>query len=705
MPDTMEKVLNIDRNCSRKVRSDAVGILVDGEDYFSAAREAMKQARERIILVAWEFHSQTQLVHGDTDDGLPTEVGPFLNALLSKTEKLEMYILVWDYSLIYLQEREWKIFSQWLREPHPRLHLVSDQTAPTGASHHQKILCIDDSLAFSGGMDISISRWDSHEHLVEDARRVNPDGKAYEPYHDVHTLVVGEAADALCEVAYGRWEHATGQRLTSIEGRHYEELWPKSVPKVFEDVEIGLSLIYASPKEDLSQMDKLHLDLFEAAQEFIFIENQYFSSSTLAEALQKQLRKQDGPEVIVLLPKTTSGWMVESTVGLLRDRLLERLEEADEYDRLRVLTPMTRNDDGRDTSVYIHAKVVVIDDKILKIGSSNLSNRSMKVDSECDLTLEFTEVDSRVRGFRRRLLAMHQSLSVDEWTEREEKADGLVGALDERSTDGFRWLEDYVYGCDSDIKRRLADTQLLDPDDPIDPSYWLNKSLNKEDRPFVWKRVVSVTASLTFALALVFGLVWGWGEFLGHEETIEWINQLKQYTWAPLLIFSIVAIGGSVGVPLNILLVASVVVMGTGIATVCGIGGGLLGSVIGFYAGRLLGQPLLDKLGSDLVEKVSHKLGERSYKSVALVRLVPVAPFFLINLLAGASRLEFKPYFVGSVLGMVPGMIAVIFLADRAGAVARHPDWGTVGLFITALAVLIGGLVYLKKLLKPESSD
>ncbi len=704
MTEANKNVLRIDRNCNSQVHSDAVGILVDGEDYFAAARNAMKKARNRIVLVAWEFHSQTELNNSEPDDGLPTEIGPFLNALLDRNETLEVYILVWDYSLIYLQEREWKVFSQWLRDPHPRLQFVTDDTAPTGASHHQKLLCIDDSLVFCGGMDISISRWDSHEHLVEDARRVNPDGKSYDPYHDVHTVLSGKAAEALCELAYGRWENATGEALSTIEGRCYEELWPTGVSKVFQDIEIALSIIYASPTEDPSQMDQLHLDLFEAAEDFIFIENQYFSSSVLAEVLEKQLRKKNGPEVIMLLPKTTSGWLVESTVGLLRDRLLERLEEADSYDRLRILTPMTREDDGTDTSVYIHAKVLVIDDKILKIGSSNLSNRSMKVDSECDLTFEFSEMDTRVRDFRRSLLAMHQDRTISDWGDEEENSKGLVEALDGRSKEGSRWLEDYVYGCDSDIKRRLADTQLLDPDDPIYPQYWLDKSFKKEERPFVWKRIVSVSASLAVALALVFGLIWGWGELLGKEQTVAWLDQIKQYSWAPLLIFFGVAIGGSLGVPLNILLVAIVVVMGTWAALIFGVGGALVSAILGFFVGRLLGQPLMKRLKSDLVQRVSSKLGERSYKSVALIRLVPVAPFFLINLLAGASKLKFKDYLAGSALGMIPGMVVVIFLVDRAGAVVRRPDWDTVILFAVALSILVGGLFYIKKGLKPENS-
>ena len=156
--------------------------------------------------------------------------------------------------------------------------------------------------------------------------------------------------------------------------------------------------------------------------------------------------------------------------------------------------------------------------------------------------------------------------------------------------------------------------------------------------------------------------------------------------------------------PLNILLVAIVVVMGTWAALIFGVGGALVSAIHGFFVGRLLGLPLMKRLKSDLVERVSSKLDERSYKSVALIRLVPVAPFFLINLLAGASKLKFKDYLAGSALGMIPGMVVVIFLADRAGAVVRRPDWDTVILFAVALSILVGGLFYIKKGLKPENS-
>ncbi|MCB1119943.1 MAG: VTT domain-containing protein [Verrucomicrobiae bacterium] len=683
-----------------------MGLFLSGEEYYKSARYAMLQAQKRIVLLAWEFHSQVKLVFEDTEDGLPVEMGPFLNALLDRNEELEIYILVWDYSLIYMMEREWKIFSDWLKHPHPRLHFESDRTAPSGASHHQKVLSVDDCVVFCGGMDISISRWDTTRHLFEDKRRVNPDGESYDPYHDASAVLTGEAADDLVKMVHQRWEYATGETLKPVSTGDVNAIWPPEADKLFENVEVGCSRIFASPKEDPSQIEQLHLDLFSSARKLIYMENQYFSSNKITESLIEQLQKEDGPEVVILLPKTTSGWLVESTVGLLRDRLLEKLEEADRYDRLRVYAPMTANDKGDRKEVYVHAKLTVVDDRIFKVGSANLSNRSMKVDSECDLTIAFEDEDDRIRAIRHRLLSMHSGIDVEEWAKIEANHSSLVDALDQAPVEsGRQLLEPYHYGCESEVKRRLADTQLLDPDDPIDPKYWLKKVISKEERPFVWRRILSIVVSVAVALFVGFAIVWGWKEILGPDKAVAWLNQFEESLWAPFWILLIFVLGGTLGVPLNFMLITTALVMGSRIAVISGVSGALISAMAGFYVGRLLGQPLVEKFGTESVNKLNEKLGERSFRSVAFIRLIPVAPFFLFNLFAGASQLRFKHYFWGTLLGMTPGMCAVVFLANRAEAAVRHPGWGTILVFVSLLVLLFAGVRYLKNVLYPGEAD
>lgn len=705
MTDRNTSLLQEGNNCSSINHANDFGVLVDGEEYFAALRSALIKAKRRICILAWEFHSQTSLVRKDVADHYPTEIGELLNALLEEREELEVYILVWDYALIYLAEREWKIFSDWLNEPHPRLHLVSDKTAPNGASHHQKIVTIDDHLAFCGGLDISISRWDTCQHLAQDERRINPDGEKHDPYHDLHTAMNGEAATALRTLFDDRWKNATGDSLPSLHEQSNPPSYYDFLPKQFSDVDVAISKIQASPSESPTEVEQLHLDLFAAARKTIYIENQYFSSKAICDALAKRLHVKDGPQVVIILPLTNSGWLVDSTVGLLRDRLLELLKEADPHDRLRIYAPVVKDDSSKEIGIYVHAKLLIIDDRILKTGSSNLSNRSMRVDSECDLTLEFSKAHDNLRFLRQRLLGQHHGLSPEEWADHESKAESLVEALDTLETDSFdHYLKPLSYGCDSDLKRRLADTQLLDPEDPIDPEFLIQKNLSDEERPYVWKRVVTLVSTLATAALLGAGIYWLWGERFGQEDALAFGRSIAESPWSPLIAFAIFSIGGSIGIPLNFMLITTAIVMGSRFAITYGVTGALLSSVIGFYLGELLGKPLIRKFGSKPVDAVSRKLGERSFRSVAFIRLIPVAPFFIVNMVAGASQLKFKEYAIGTVLGMTPGMCAVVLLANRVEAAARQPGWLT----FASLAVVVGLLVllvnYLKKSLSPSQS-
>ncbi|MDQ8205528.1 VTT domain-containing protein [Pelagicoccus sp. SDUM812003] len=682
----------------KTANAEAFTPLVDAAPYFAVLRSALLKAQRRICIVAWEFHSQTELLHQEADDGYPTEIGPLLNALLEEREDLEAYLLVWDYALIYLQEREWKIFSNWLNNPHPRLHFVSDETAPTGASHHQKIVTIDDSIAFCGGTDVSISRWDRIEHRFEDPDRVNPDGKPYMPYHDIHAAMTGEVVDALQEVVSERWLHATGSNLSALPKDQRHDIWPEDLDKRFENVPLSLSKTEASPLDSPSQIHQLHLDLFAAAKSFIYIENQYFSSESLCVALAERLKEKDGPEIILVLPLDTSGWLVESTVGLLRDRLLERLKEADTYDRLRVYYPLTQGERDKSQAIYVHAKLIVVDDRILKIGSSNLSNRSMSVDSEIDFSLAFEKTNDSIASFRQTLIAQHFSAEPKAWQEAEEKEASLASCFDAFSRkSGQRNLQPLSYGCDSQLKRSLADTQLLDPEDPIDPEFLIQKNLDKQERSRTWKNVLTLFVSLSCAALLGLGIYWAWGSYFGKEEAIAFTESLSESPWAPLIAFCLFTFGGTAGIPLNAMLITVAVVMGSRFAITYGVSGAIVSSCIGFALGHALGKPLIRKLGSGAVDAVSRKLGERSFRSVAFVRLLPIAPFFMVNMVAGASHLKFKEYLIGTILGMAPGMCMVVLLANRIEATARNPSWGTTLSLLLVVGILVLGMSYLRK--------
>ena len=172
--DREERVLQPGRNAWRVERAERAAVLVDGGAYFGALRQAMRNAGHSIYIVGWDINSQTRLVdeNGETGDFLPETLGDFLSALVKKKPRLTIKLLLWDYSVVYSLSRELSpsLALQW-KTP-PQIELCMDDGLPTGSSHHQKIVVIDDCVAFSGGLDLTIRRWDSADHSA-----VNPQAR------------------------------------------------------------------------------------------------------------------------------------------------------------------------------------------------------------------------------------------------------------------------------------------------------------------------------------------------------------------------------------------------------------------------------------------------------------------------------------------------------------------------------------------------
>src|SRR5690606_37667851 len=97
-------------------------------------------------------------------------------------------------------------------KPHRRVQMHYDDTHPVGGCQHQKIVVIDEQVAFTGGIDLTVRRWDTSEHCPDDPRRTC-DGKPYPPFHDMMVMVDGEAAAVLARIAAERWQAATGHRI------------------------------------------------------------------------------------------------------------------------------------------------------------------------------------------------------------------------------------------------------------------------------------------------------------------------------------------------------------------------------------------------------------------------------------------------------------------------------------------------------------
>jgi phospholipase D1/2 len=198
-------------NCCAVAGSPRAALFIDGEAYFDAFARACEMAQESIIVLAWDFDSRMVLRFGG--DGKPAlTLGAFLNDLARRKPKLRIRILDWDFPMIFGTDREFPPIYGLDWKPHRHIDFRYDDTHPTAGSHHQKIVAIDDKLAFVGGLDLTSKRWDTPSHSPDDHRRTW-DEEPYPPFHDMMLALDGEAAAALAKIARHRWKTATGEAL------------------------------------------------------------------------------------------------------------------------------------------------------------------------------------------------------------------------------------------------------------------------------------------------------------------------------------------------------------------------------------------------------------------------------------------------------------------------------------------------------------
>jgi phospholipase D1/2 len=362
----MDQILREGRNCSKIANASRVKFLFDGAAYFSTLADAFEQACESIFILGWDFDSRIHLRPEGEQRGKFPDLGSFLNSLAARRPALHVHILTWDFAMIFALEREVVPFFApgWRR--HPRVHFHMDGDHPVGASHHAKIVVIDDAMAFVGGLDLAQGRWDTPEHRPQDFRRVDFSGAFLPPHHDVQIAVSGQIAAALGEIARQRWWRVTGRRPRAA--IIPSDPWPAALAPDITDIDVAIARTepeYANRK-GIREIEKLFQDSIAAAQRWIYVENQYLTSVAVGDALADRLRAGTGPEIVVAMSQASRGWLESATMDVLRARLIKRLRDADRYGRFRVFCPVL-GEKAQDC-MSVHSKLLIADDQFLRIG-------------------------------------------------------------------------------------------------------------------------------------------------------------------------------------------------------------------------------------------------------------------------------------------------------------------------------------------------
>lgn len=697
------RIIEPGRNCWRKEHAERLAFIVDAADYFKAFRWAASRARRSVHIAAWDINSRTLLGRGDDNE---EELGDFLNRLAAGNPELEIRILSWDFSVIYVMEREILPLFNLGWKTHPRIRFRMDGEHPVGASQHQKIVVVDDVLAFCGGIDITKNRWDTPEHRTKDPRRVNPEGKPYRPFHDVQVAVTGPAAAALGDLFRERWHRATGMEMRRPAGGA-TSLWPEGLPPDLEGVDVGIARTFPAYKgnPEVREVEALYEDAIASARSTIYMENQYLTSRAVARALSESLSAPEGPEVVLVLPGRSDGWLEQSTMDHLRLRILQHLRRVDRGGRLRVYKPVL---DRSGTSPVVHAKVTIVDDRLIRVGSSNLSNRSMGLDSECDLAVDATgdpRVEESAAGFRDRLLAEHLGKEVREVREARRESGSLIRTIEDLRG-GERTLEplEIEESGSADEPDFLSDIPFVDPERPAAIEELMDRFLDEEAEEPSRSPILVYLSVLGGLLALA--ALWRFtpvGDWLTRERLLSLGAVLEGTLGMPLGVLVAYVVGGLIVVPVTLLHVVTGVVFSFPGGFLYALSGSLLSAAATYWLGRLLGKDAVRRLGGKRLNRISRRLARQGWLTVVVVRNLPVAPFSVVNMIVGASRIEFKDYLVGTALGMAPSILAITIFADRLFRLIEEPSWGNLAWAGLVMVFLGGAAWWLKWRLRRSS--
>lgn len=687
---SLSAILQPGVNCWRIAQSRRAAVLIDADAYFHALRRALVRAQRSVFIIGWDVDNRLYLPGGARGDELPQALGEFLDALTARRPSLEIFILIWDFASLYADAREWLPVFRANWKTHGRLHFHMDGRHPPGATQHQKLVVIDDDVAFCGGMDLR-----------------QPLQNAGTAWHDVQAIVQGAPAQALGEVARARWQRATGKAVRAGQPAAAADAWPEGLAADFDLIPTGIARTepaYAG-NDAVREIERLYLDAITTARSAIYIENHYLTAVGIADRLAARLREPDGPVIVIVLPSATHGWLAENETGVRQAHVIRLLRDADAHGRLRVCSPHRPAPENAQTEV--RGKVLVVDDRLLSIGSANLSQRSMNLDAELNIALEADtpEAWAGIRDIRARL--------IGSYLESGEAASTRCATPDEDSGARLLRLIDAHAGCERGLRALETSGALpaaelptsameIRPEYPVSPQRLSDMLVPAAPRSWIGFAAAGCVLLLLFA---AMAAAWHWtpiADWLNVENLAAQVAAYRDHPLALPLVVTAYVIGGLLVAPITILVVITVLAFGVGKGIVYALLGSLASASAVYGLGHAMGRDSIRRLAGARLNRVSRALARRGILSTVLVRWIPLAPFSIVNLVAGASHIRFGHYLIGSAVGIFVDIVFIAVFMRQLQAALREPGWVSIGIIVALLAAAVGAALALRAWLRRQ---
>jgi phosphatidylserine/phosphatidylglycerophosphate/cardiolipin synthase-like enzyme len=280
-------------------------------------------------------------------------------------------------------------------------------------------------------------------------------------------VMEGDVARALGDYGRERWAQAGGEPMEPCPPCDVSP-WPEALRAEFNDVEVGLSRTRAAYNDipEAREIEALFIEQIARSKCLIYAESQYFASRAVAEAMALRLSRPDPPEIVVINPETADGWLEQTAMDGARIRLLQAIRDRDHARRFSIWCPYG----SKGTPIYVHSKMMIVDDEIIRVGSANFNNRSMGLDSEFDVFIDAARAGNESAGpaiarLRVAMLAEHTGQTPEIIADLLEKNRSMAGMLDALPKGG-KCLRRFEPRELTEAEEAIADAEALDPERP-----------------------------------------------------------------------------------------------------------------------------------------------------------------------------------------------------------------------------------------------
>ena len=222
---------------------------------------------------------------------------------------------------------------------------------------------------------------------------------------------------------------------------------------------------------------------------------------------------------------------------------------------------------------------------------------------------------------------------------------------------------------------------------------------NKAEPGGKQKRRIWIGIAILLALFAA-AAAWKWtplADLIDVDRVAGWAASLRQSPARPLYLIGAYVIGSLLLLPITLLILVTAIVFGPAFGTLYSFLGCLAGALVTYGVGYFLGQDFVRKIAGSKWHGIERKIGQTGIIAVATLRLLPVAPFTVVNIISGAFKVPLRDYVLGSLLGLAPGILITNLFAHQFESAIRNPGIGAFLLLLVLIAVTIVGSVWLKR--------